>query len=67
MTVTDVGVGETALFGPPDFANTGDWLDSSTSVGSALVTSDQPIVVIVNDVSMKGRSDSATYNGIKAD
>jgi len=35
--------------------------------GSAVVTSDQPIVVIVNDVSEISAADAATYNGIKAD
>ncbi|MBK6767671.1 MAG: hypothetical protein IPG72_01285 [Ardenticatenales bacterium] len=37
------------------------------SFGSAVVTSDQPIVVIVNDISEVGSVDAATYNGIKAD
>ncbi|MFN8422050.1 MAG: hypothetical protein U0470_01230 [Anaerolineae bacterium] len=37
------------------------------SYGSAVVTSDQPIVVIVNDASETGAVDSSTYNGIKAD
>jgi hypothetical protein len=37
------------------------------SYGSAVVTSDQPIVVIVNDVSETSAADAATYNGIKAD
>ena len=35
--------------------------------GSAVVTSDQPVVVIVNDASTIGAMDAATYNGIKAD
>jgi hypothetical protein len=35
--------------------------------GSATVTSDQPIVVIVNDASQTGAYDAAMYNGIKAD
>jgi hypothetical protein len=35
--------------------------------GSAVVTSDQDIVVIVNDASEVGAIDAATYNGIKAD
>jgi len=35
--------------------------------GSATVTSDQPIVVIVNDISLTGVYDAAIYNGIKAD
>lgn len=64
-TVTDVGVNETALFWPPDFADRGDWADANRSYGSAIVTSDQPVVVIVNDVSMAGKADTATYNGIK--
>lgn len=37
------------------------------SYGSALITSDQPVVVIVNDVSEVGAMDMATYNGIKGD
>jgi hypothetical protein len=35
--------------------------------GSATVTSDQDVVVIVNDVSLTGAFDAAIYNGIKAD
>lgn len=37
------------------------------SYGSAVITSDQPIVVIVNDISETSAADAATYNGIKAD
>ena len=39
----------------------------SNSYGSATIESDQPIIVIVNDFSTNGMSDSAIYNGIKAD
>lgn len=35
--------------------------------GSASVTSDQNVVVIVNDISLTGAYDAAIYNGIKAD
>jgi hypothetical protein len=35
--------------------------------GSATVTSDQNVVVIVNDISLTGAYDAAVYNGIKAD
>lgn len=35
--------------------------------GSAIVTSDQPTVVIVNDASGRGAMDAAMYRGIKAD
>jgi len=35
--------------------------------GSATVTSNQPVVVIVNDISLTGAYDAAIYNGIKAD
>lgn len=35
--------------------------------GAVFVTSDQPIVVIVNDASGNGKADSAIYSGIKAD
>jgi len=35
--------------------------------GSATVTSDQDVVVIVNDISLTGAYDAAIYNGIKAD
>jgi len=31
------------------------------------VTSDQDVVVIVNDISLTGAYDAAIYNGIKAD
>jgi hypothetical protein len=35
--------------------------------GSATISSDQPLAVIVNDASLDGSIDSAIYNGIKAD
>ncbi|MFI0607403.1 MAG: hypothetical protein ACH37Z_05825 [Anaerolineae bacterium] len=35
--------------------------------GSASITSDQPVVVIVNDASGNGKVDAAIYSGIKAD
>lgn len=35
--------------------------------GSATVTSNEPVVVIVNDISLTGAYDAAMYNGIKAD
>lgn len=35
--------------------------------GAATVSSDQPVVVIVNDASASGRMDAATFNGIKAE
>lgn len=37
------------------------------SYGSATLTSDQPLVVIVNDASSSGAWDAAIYSGIKAD
>ena len=45
-----------------------DWnFVPSNSYGSATIESDQPIIVIVNDFSTNTTSDSAIYNGIKAD
>lgn len=35
--------------------------------GSAFITSEQPLAVIVNDQSLTGAMDAAIYNGIKAD
>jgi len=35
--------------------------------GSATVTSNENVVVIVNDISLTGAYDAAIYNGIKAD
>jgi hypothetical protein len=35
--------------------------------GSAFISSDQPLAVIVNDASLNGVMDAAIYNGIKAD
>jgi hypothetical protein len=64
MTVPDVDVHETALFWPGDFARAGDWAEATRAYGSAIVTSDQPVVVIVNDVSLARIADSATYNGL---
>lgn len=49
---------------PPSIAA----LNAHTNVfGSATLTSDQPLTVIVNDFSGKGTKDAAIYNGIKAD
>ena len=59
-TRSGIGPMQTALFWPGGFD------DPSPFVGSAIVTSDQPLAVIVNDVSMKGAADLATYNGIPA-
>jgi hypothetical protein len=35
--------------------------------GAAVIQSTQPVAVIVNDFSLSGATDAATYNGIKAD
>ena len=49
------------------------WIPSSIpslpagGYGSATLTSDQPLVVIVNDASPNGAVDAAIYSGIKAD
>jgi hypothetical protein len=48
------------------------WPGSISSItdgtyGSAVIESDQPLAVIVNDFSISGATDAATYNGIKAD
>jgi hypothetical protein len=37
------------------------------SYGAAVIQSSQPVAVIVNDFSLSGATDAATYNGIKAD
>lgn len=66
MQVTGVGAGETALFWPGNFATTGNWAVVSKAYGSATITSDQPLAVIVNDTSLIGSADSSTYNGINA-
>lgn len=47
---------------PPSFAGI-----RANTVGSATLTSDQPIVAIVNDASSNRDVDSAIYSGIKAD
>lgn len=39
----------------------------SGTYGSAVISADQDVVVIVNDASETGAIDAATYNGIKAD
>ncbi|MFN2114127.1 MAG: hypothetical protein ACK2T6_00305 [Anaerolineae bacterium] len=66
-TAHDVGVNETAAFWPGDFANAGWWGDSNRSYGSAIVTSEQPVVVVVNDWSLAGAADPATYTGLKVE
>jgi hypothetical protein len=47
---------------PPDIGGLADG-----TYGSAIITSDQPLVAIVNDASATGHWDSAIYNGIGAD
>ena len=42
-------------------------LPSSFVLGSGTVDSDQPVAIIVNDVSENGVNDMSTYNGIKSD
>ena len=66
MTVSNVGANETALFWPGDFATGGNWSNIQKAYGSATITSDQPVAVIVNDFSLSGAADSSTYNGINA-
>jgi hypothetical protein len=67
MTKSNVGQYETALFWPGDFADEGDWANPATAVGSATITSNQPVAVIVNDISLAGQADASTYNGINAE
>jgi hypothetical protein len=67
MTVSNVGQYETALFWPPAFANEGDWANPTKAYGSATITSNQPVAVIVNDISLAGAADASTYNGINAE
>jgi hypothetical protein len=66
MTISNVGANETALFWPGDFANDGNWTDVNKAYGSATITSDQPLAVIVNDFSLNAQVDSSTYNAINA-
>jgi hypothetical protein len=63
MEVSDVQPLHTALFWPPELRR-GDWANSNRAYGSAVVSSDQPVAVIVNDVSMTGSVDGAIYAGI---
>lgn len=63
MEVSDVQPLHTALFWPPE-GSRGDWANSNSAYGSAVVSSDQPVAVIVNDVSMTGSADGAIYAGI---
>lgn len=57
-----VSPGGTLIFWPPALNGLTDG-----TYGSASITSSQPVAVIVNDFSMNGTTDAATYNGIKAD
>ena len=41
--------------------------DRSGVFGSAVIDSDRPLAVIVTEVSLAGKCDAVTYNGIKAD
>ncbi len=42
-------------------------MDRSNVYGSAMIDCDQPLAVIVTEVSLAGKSDAVTYNGISAD
>jgi hypothetical protein len=66
MTISNVGANETALFWPGDFATDGNWGNVNKAYGSAKITSNQPLAVIVNDFSLTSAADSSTYNGINA-
>jgi hypothetical protein len=66
MQQSNVGANETALFWPGDFANENNWTNVNKAYGSATITSDQPLAVIVNDFSLSAAADSSTYNGINA-
>lgn len=41
--------------------------DRTNVYGSAVIESDQPLAVIVSDVSLAGRSDACVYNAVRAD
>lgn len=62
-----VGPGETAVFWPGDMVKSLPWTQAGGEYGSAILVSDQPIAVIVNDSALVPDIDSAIYNGIKAD
>jgi hypothetical protein len=66
MSQSGIGPSETALFWPGDFATGGNWAIMNKAYGSATLTSDQPLAVIVNDFSMTSAADASTYNGINA-
>lgn len=57
---------EVALFWPGDFATEGAWADPRRSFGSAVITSTQPIAVIVNDISLAGVTDATLFVGAAA-
>lgn len=62
LEVADVAPMATALFWPAEGGG-GDWADPLTAYGSALVSSDQPVVVVANEVSRTGGTDSSMYGG----
>jgi len=66
MQQTNVAPGATALFWPGNFATDNNWAIVSKAYGSAVIKSDQPLAVIVNDTSLNGMADASTYNGINA-
>jgi len=57
-----IAPGESHTFYLPDIPAVGH-----NSLGSATIESTEPVVVIVNDVSLTGDMDAAIYSGIKAD
>ena len=60
-----VGQYQTAVLWPAKVQATGaPWDGVNTAVGSATINSSQPVVCIVNDSSLSGQYDAATYNGI---
>jgi hypothetical protein len=69
MTVAGLAPNETHIFWPESIRWQGPpWSDVKTAYGSAMVTSDQPVVVIVNDSSGAKdpalQTDAASYVGI---
>jgi hypothetical protein len=66
--VAGLAPNETTIFWPTSIASRPPWTDNKTAYGSAKVTADQPVVVVVIDSSQARhpalQTDAASYLGI---
>jgi hypothetical protein len=65
MSIAGVEPMHTAIYWPDMVQRSGGgWARPAWAYGSATITSEQPVVAIVNDASLSQKADAATYGGI---